>query len=999
MTGKDRVLVKIIKETPDKICKVGQQIEVSEEGANELIKHGYAQPLTQNKNALVTNREHTQTMTDYAFNEADARAFYKWLRHRKGEYTEIRAIEWIDPEIGKGNATTYFVTNEDDFITVCKQLNGQTQVYAGINPRCRKPKKGGSTEDIKRVTGFPFDIDGPTANHKKQASNTLEITLAEQWKNDLVKEIKQQFEIEPYIDFSGNGYRVCLPVEIDVTTHPDIANKNNLFFNEYKEKLKLPSGFDNISDLPRIIKVPGVWSIKGKNTPERPHRQAKLIQLGDISAEAITKVSEYIKNLEIKQKTAKTIEAKTITDLSPIKLIKIRPCFQDFIQNPTRNRVCFDTAKDDRNTETGLRKALVKELHHANFTKAEILSICTKFDDYEENKSNKEIETVIAAISKDKDKNKPFTCKSIFKNGGCLGEKCTSYRNKILGEKKQPQQTTEKNEQIKNEQNLPPANLEELKETYQKWLYLDGDHEVIDVIYSCFIDRKLPGDPLWMALISPSGGTKTEIVKANQTKHAYTLDSLTAHTLISGKIERDEEGNAYPVEGILTEIDNKVLIIKDFTIILAKRQEERDEIFSQFRGLYDGCLEFAYGTVKEPIRVKAQIGLVIAVTPAIDQYSKLYVQLGERFLKIRHQPNSAKATDKAMQNLGKEEQMRQELTTIAQRFLNSLKDFNINPVSEKHFIEIKKLAQATAILRTPVSINFWKYEINSTLTPSIEYPTRLSKQLLKLANALTVVRGKKTPTNDEIETVRRVARDTVYPYRIKILAAIKDGKPYITREISAKTGIPLSTCWRELKEMEYLGVLKYEKVEEEINQYRPLKHIPEKDGWTLTKKSLKILLQKRLKKTKKESKTKNKTKTTPKNIISVSPNPIRTYNENIYDGSKPESARDQNPLGLCETSKKLKNSLKDVNPENNGINQKQPDSTKSDEKPTFYVKEIKPGEKCDGCGKLCVNREVLTPSKETLRRCENCVKDLERKFSAAEFKLACADLPDYEEGL
>ena len=49
MTGKDRVLVKIIKETPDKICKVGQQIEVSEEGANELIKHGYAQPLTQNK--------------------------------------------------------------------------------------------------------------------------------------------------------------------------------------------------------------------------------------------------------------------------------------------------------------------------------------------------------------------------------------------------------------------------------------------------------------------------------------------------------------------------------------------------------------------------------------------------------------------------------------------------------------------------------------------------------------------------------------------------------------------------------------------------------------------------------------------------------------------------------------------------------------------------------------------------------------------------------------
>ena len=203
-------------------------------------------------------------MTDYAFN-GDARAFYKWLRHRKGEYTEIRAIEWIDPEIGKGNATTYFVTNEDDFITVCKQLNGQTQVYAGINPRCRKPKKGGSTEDIKRVTGFPFDIDGPTANHKKQASNTLEITLAEQWKNDLVKEIKQQFEIEPYIDFSGNGYRVCLPVEIDVTTHPDIANKNNLFFNEYKEKLKLPQALIISAISQELLKFPEFGVSKAKH--------------------------------------------------------------------------------------------------------------------------------------------------------------------------------------------------------------------------------------------------------------------------------------------------------------------------------------------------------------------------------------------------------------------------------------------------------------------------------------------------------------------------------------------------------------------------------------------------------------------------------------------------------------------------------------------------------------------------------------------------------------
>jgi hypothetical protein len=55
---------------------------------------------------------------------------------------------------------------------------------------------------------------------------------------------------------SGNGYRVCLPIDIEVKDQKDIDAKLKLFFAEYKEKLKLPE-FDNISDLPRIIKVPG----------------------------------------------------------------------------------------------------------------------------------------------------------------------------------------------------------------------------------------------------------------------------------------------------------------------------------------------------------------------------------------------------------------------------------------------------------------------------------------------------------------------------------------------------------------------------------------------------------------------------------------------------------------------------------------------------------------------------------------------------------------------
>lgn len=405
------------------------------------------------------------------------------------------------------------------------------------------------------------------------------------------------------------------------------------------------------------------------------------------------------------------------------------------------------------------------------------------------------------------------------------------------------------------------ATLQEVKDTFQKWLHLDGDLDVIDVVMAASIDRRVPGDPLWLLLISPSGGTKTEIVRANTTKYAYTLDSLTSHTLISGKIERDKQGNLLPVKGILSQIDGKVLIIKDLTVILGTRQEERDAIFSQLRSIYDGYIECGFGTSDKPIRVSARIGLIAAVTPAVDHYTKMYNQLGERFLKIRHNPDSEKATEKAMANMGKEEQMRQELSDAVSRFLNYLEVPKIEPVSAAFLKQIQRLAQATAILRTPVTINFWKYEVNSALTPSVEYPTRLSKQLLKLAYCLAAVRGKTTVTEVEIQTVQRVARDTAYPNRIRIIVAMENlgnqvptlggmkgtissqGTQYTTREIAGAADIPLSTCWRELKELEYLNVVQYERVEEISNSYTgSTKHSPEKDGWILKNQSLRVLV-------------------------------------------------------------------------------------------------------------------------------------------------------------
>ena len=50
-----------------------------------------------------------------------------------------------------------------------------------------------------------------------------------------------------------------------------------------------------------------------------------------------------------------------------------------------------------------------------------------------------------------------------------------------------------------------------------------------------------------------------------------------------------------------------------------------------------------------------------------------------------------------------------------------------------------------------------------------EKPTRVAKQLMKLSTLLAIIRGHSTIKEDEMYTLRRVARDTAEPTRQKIL--------------------------------------------------------------------------------------------------------------------------------------------------------------------------------------------------------------------------------------
>ncbi|HUT17456.1 MAG TPA: hypothetical protein VMW84_04075, partial [Acidobacteriota bacterium] len=220
----------------------------------------------------------------------------------------------------------------------------------------------------------------------------------------------------PYIDDSGNGYRLAYKLNIPISNHGEIDAKLKAFFAEIKREF---SYLDNISDLPRIIKVAGSMNLKGEDTPERPHRISKLIQVGDLKPNI--KLQNYIQENKIGE-TAPTLSDTTKkVELDPNKIKQLRPCMQHFLMNGGRF-----IAKGDRNAETGARKSFYAEMIEANFSQAEILTASSGFDDFNPVKCQRELDKLYVT-KRQEGALKPWKCETLQQHSICIGDECGFY--------------------------------------------------------------------------------------------------------------------------------------------------------------------------------------------------------------------------------------------------------------------------------------------------------------------------------------------------------------------------------------------------------------------------------------------------------------------------------------------------------------------------------------------------------------------------------------------
>lgn len=362
---------------------------------------------------------------------------------------------------------------------------------------------------------------------------------------------------------------------------------------------------------------------------------------------------------------------------------------------------------------------------------------------------------------------------------------------------------------VVSSQKIIPATREEAFDVYRKWLHLLND-EALQVMFGAAIANKMQGDPLWLFLVAPPGGSKSELLSSlSRSPLVESTTSLTPHSLVSGAHNFNGQDPS-----LLPKLNGRILVIKDFTTILSMHYSSRDEIFGVLRDAYDGRTEKTFGTGLKRTYV-SHFGIIAGVTPKIEEFGTVHQSLGERFLKYRINTGQKTLSEadrirRALSNINQENQMHDELAKIGTRVLE-IPLPAILPIRTPEIEEnIVNLAQVCAMMRGVVERN--PYNQTVVYKPAIEVGTRLAKQLCKLALGIAIYRRERVIGEEIYRIVCKVALDTA-PDRveevIKRLQTLcrKPSDAVRTNEVSIRSHLPQATCFRILQDLELLRLV------------------------------------------------------------------------------------------------------------------------------------------------------------------------------------------------
>jgi len=367
---------------------------------------------------------------------------------------------------------------------------------------------------------------------------------------------------------------------------------------------------------------------------------------------------------------------------------------------------------------------------------------------------------------------------------------------------------------------MPPSI--EIVEEYVRRNFLVADEGIIRLLCATIIANRLPGDPVWLLVVAPPSGLKTELLNAlDDVSDIYHLSALTPQTLISGQKRPGHETS------LLVKLNGKILTFKDFTTILEMNFSARDEILSQLREVYDGKYSKGFGTGDE-IKWEGKVGFMAGVTDAIELHQGRISVLGERFIQYRmKQPDREAAAEMGLENSEHIVSIRSEMKRIFPDYIDSIKiPDDAPPVTRELKREIIELSNFGTLARTGIVRDSKDREISYAFPP--EMPVRFAKQLIQICKAFMLMGGF---GDKEHAIIRKIAISSVpRNKRNALLILLKkrqevvansqetliaedeeadDGgeTEWTTRSIAIMLDLPTTTTRRIMEELNALGLI------------------------------------------------------------------------------------------------------------------------------------------------------------------------------------------------
>lgn len=359
---------------------------------------------------------------------------------------------------------------------------------------------------------------------------------------------------------------------------------------------------------------------------------------------------------------------------------------------------------------------------------------------------------------------------------------------------------------IKVKKKINKVSFADVIKVYSKWLLMDEDTvAALKVIYATVFSVKIPGDPVWVYLVGPSGIGKTVLLSSlNNCEEVIYRSNITPNTLVSGwKAKTDPS--------LIPQLNGKCFLLKDFTEIIAMGDMIKDEVYSILRGAYDGYVERSYGNGIHR-EYECHFSMVAGVTGAIQGEMARGAALGDRFLKyqMRKQPETIRAQVlKGIDSLKSEEEMPRALAEISYDFIGSrIDDVHLDNLSHPAWLrdKIAALVDLVCWVRGTVPRDFHRHVL---YRPENEIGTRMGKQLIKLGWGHCIVEDKNSIDWSIYSLLRRVAFDTAEGFNFEIVkAAMAHGGLEVSFEdLAGSSGLPKDTIRDKLDDLVILKVM------------------------------------------------------------------------------------------------------------------------------------------------------------------------------------------------